>query len=198
MKRFLIPLGIFLVLVVFLAIGLNRDPHEVPSPLVGKPAMLFAVYFGGLLFTWQTARIDGRPLIRALADYTFFLFLSSAVYSFVFDAAPLIIFSPDGAPFLTIGSAGGSGIPGYVLQRVIAMIDWKQDLVSALAAPNVINRGREIEMEEGAASMAEALKAKGHPVKTVGLVSGLTAISFSNGLMTGVADSRREGSAMGE
>lgn len=38
MKRFLIPLGLFLVLVVFLAVGLNRDPHEVPSPLVGKPA----------------------------------------------------------------------------------------------------------------------------------------------------------------
>ncbi len=41
MKRFLIPLGIFLVLIVFLAIGLNRDPHEVPSPLVGKPAPEF-------------------------------------------------------------------------------------------------------------------------------------------------------------
>ena len=38
MKRFLIPLALFLVLVGFLAIGLNRDPHEVPSPLVGKPA----------------------------------------------------------------------------------------------------------------------------------------------------------------
>ena len=41
MKRFLIPLGLFLVLVVFLAIGLTRDPHEVPSPLVGKPAPEF-------------------------------------------------------------------------------------------------------------------------------------------------------------
>ena len=41
MKRFLIPLGLFLVLVVFLAVGLNRDPHEVPSPLVGKPAPEF-------------------------------------------------------------------------------------------------------------------------------------------------------------
>ncbi len=41
MKRFLIPLGLFLVLVVFLAIGLNRDPHEVPSPLVGKEAPAF-------------------------------------------------------------------------------------------------------------------------------------------------------------
>lgn len=38
MSRYLIPLGIFLVLVVFLAIGLGRDPHEVPSPLMNKPA----------------------------------------------------------------------------------------------------------------------------------------------------------------
>ncbi len=38
MKRFLIPLGIFIVLVGFLAVGLRLDPREVPSPLVGKPA----------------------------------------------------------------------------------------------------------------------------------------------------------------
>ncbi|MCE5182699.1 MAG: DsbE family thiol:disulfide interchange protein [Betaproteobacteria bacterium] len=37
MKRFLIPLVIFLVLVGFLGIGLKLDPHEVPSPLIGKP-----------------------------------------------------------------------------------------------------------------------------------------------------------------
>jgi cytochrome c biogenesis protein CcmG/thiol:disulfide interchange protein DsbE len=41
MMRFLLPLGFFLVLVAFLAVGLNRDPHEVPSPLVGKPAPAF-------------------------------------------------------------------------------------------------------------------------------------------------------------
>ena len=41
MNRFLLPLGIFIVLVAFLAIGLNRDPREVPSPLVGKPAPAF-------------------------------------------------------------------------------------------------------------------------------------------------------------
>jgi cytochrome c biogenesis protein CcmG/thiol:disulfide interchange protein DsbE len=41
--RFLAPLGLFLVLVVFLAVGLNRDPHEVPSPLVGKAAPAFTL-----------------------------------------------------------------------------------------------------------------------------------------------------------
>lgn len=43
MNRFLLPLGLFIVLVGFLAVGLNRDPREVPSPLVGKPAPAFAV-----------------------------------------------------------------------------------------------------------------------------------------------------------
>ena len=41
MKRFLIPLALFLALAGFLAVGLNRNPREVPSPLVGRPAPLF-------------------------------------------------------------------------------------------------------------------------------------------------------------
>ena len=43
MTRFLIPLGIFLVLVVFLGIGLNLKPREVPSPLIDKPAPAFSL-----------------------------------------------------------------------------------------------------------------------------------------------------------
>ena len=46
MNRFLIivPVGLVLlvaVLFVILAIGLGRDPHEVPSPLINKPAPAF-------------------------------------------------------------------------------------------------------------------------------------------------------------
>ncbi len=41
MKKAYIPLAIFAVLLVFLAIGLTRDPHEIPSPLIGKPAPVF-------------------------------------------------------------------------------------------------------------------------------------------------------------
>ena len=43
MNRFLLPLGIFIVLVAFLAIGLKLDPREVPSPLIGKPAPAFTL-----------------------------------------------------------------------------------------------------------------------------------------------------------
>lgn len=41
MTRFVIPLALFAVLVIFLAIGLRRDPHEIPSPLINKPAPSF-------------------------------------------------------------------------------------------------------------------------------------------------------------
>jgi cytochrome c biogenesis protein CcmG/thiol:disulfide interchange protein DsbE len=37
----MLPLALFVVLVGFLAVGLNLDPREVPSPLVGKPAPVF-------------------------------------------------------------------------------------------------------------------------------------------------------------
>lgn len=41
MKKALIPLAVFSVLVVFLAIGLTRDPSVVPSPLINKAAPAF-------------------------------------------------------------------------------------------------------------------------------------------------------------
>ena len=41
MGRYLIPLILFGILVVFLAIGLGRDPREVPSPQINKAAPSF-------------------------------------------------------------------------------------------------------------------------------------------------------------
>lgn len=43
MRRFLLPLAIFIVLVGFLAAGLRLKPREVPSPFIGKPAPAFRV-----------------------------------------------------------------------------------------------------------------------------------------------------------
>lgn len=41
MKRFLLPLGIFITLVLFLGIGLRLNPREIPSPFIDKAAPSF-------------------------------------------------------------------------------------------------------------------------------------------------------------
>ncbi len=41
--RLLLPLAVFVVIVAFLWVGLYRDPREVPSPLVDKPAPAFTL-----------------------------------------------------------------------------------------------------------------------------------------------------------
>jgi cytochrome c biogenesis protein CcmG, thiol:disulfide interchange protein DsbE len=39
--KYLIPMALFVVLAAFLLVGLQRDPREIPSPLIGKPAPAF-------------------------------------------------------------------------------------------------------------------------------------------------------------
>jgi len=39
--RYLVPLGIFVLLVALLAVGLTLNPREVPSPLINRPAPAF-------------------------------------------------------------------------------------------------------------------------------------------------------------
>jgi cytochrome c biogenesis protein CcmG/thiol:disulfide interchange protein DsbE len=41
--RYLVPLGLFLLLATFLYRGLSLDPREVPSPLIDKPMPTFSL-----------------------------------------------------------------------------------------------------------------------------------------------------------
>jgi cytochrome c biogenesis protein CcmG/thiol:disulfide interchange protein DsbE len=57
--RFLIPLALFVALVGFFAVGLMRDPREVPSPFIGKPAPAFTLqqlHAGDKVFTPESMR----------------------------------------------------------------------------------------------------------------------------------------------
>jgi cytochrome c biogenesis protein CcmG/thiol:disulfide interchange protein DsbE len=62
--RFIVPLAIFIVLVVVLAVGLKLDPRYVPSPLIDKPAPEFSLTRLADP-TAPIARADllGRPLL---------------------------------------------------------------------------------------------------------------------------------------
>lgn len=63
--RHLLPAFALLGLVVILAIGLTRDPREVPSPLVGKPAPDFSLSVLGASPDTRltTAELRGRPVL---------------------------------------------------------------------------------------------------------------------------------------
>ena len=54
--RYLVPLGLLLVLLYFLRAGLSLNPREVPSPLIGKPAPVFSL-----------PRLD-QPAVRIAKD----------------------------------------------------------------------------------------------------------------------------------
>lgn len=43
MLKYVIPLLLFIVMAVFLALGLKLDPREIPSPLIDKPAPEFSL-----------------------------------------------------------------------------------------------------------------------------------------------------------
>ncbi len=55
--KFLVPFFLFLALAGFLAFGLTLNPHEVPSPLIDKPAP-----------TFRLARLDDPAKAFALED----------------------------------------------------------------------------------------------------------------------------------
>lgn len=43
MKRFLLPIGFFVVIIPVFIVGLGKDPRELPSTFLGKPAPQFAL-----------------------------------------------------------------------------------------------------------------------------------------------------------
>jgi gamma-glutamyltranspeptidase/glutathione hydrolase len=112
--------------------------------------------------------------------------------------APTIILK-DGKPVLVIGSPGGSRIIGYVAQAIIAHIDWGMNVQEAVSMPHFVNRfgGFDLESGTGAESFEESLSALGYQVKIRDLNSGLHAIAIKDQNLTGGADPRREGIALG-
>ena len=60
MNKFLWPLVGFVALVVLLAVGLNLNPRDVPSPLVGKPAANFSLPVLGVDKNFGPADMQGK------------------------------------------------------------------------------------------------------------------------------------------
>ena len=112
--------------------------------------------------------------------------------------APTIVLQ-DGVPRLVLGSPGGSRIIPYVTNAIIGFIDWGMDAAALTAMPHLVNRFGAYDLEEGtgAEALAAPLRDLGFDVQLRSLNSGLHAIAIGPSL-TGGADPRREGLAIGE
>ncbi|NNF90908.1 MAG: gamma-glutamyltransferase, partial [Boseongicola sp.] len=112
--------------------------------------------------------------------------------------APTIV-RRNGDPILVVGSPGGSRIIGYVAQAIIAHLDWGMDVQQAVAMPHLVNRFGTYDLEAGtsAADLESGLQALGYETNIRDLTSGLHAIAVTPGGLSGGADPRREGIAMG-
>jgi cytochrome c biogenesis protein CcmG/thiol:disulfide interchange protein DsbE len=62
---FILPLALFAIVGVFLAIGLTRDPSTLPSALIGKPAPSFALppIDGRDEHGFSRADLGGQPML---------------------------------------------------------------------------------------------------------------------------------------
>lgn len=138
-------------------------------------------------FSFETHDGDGRPIANALAP-------GKRPRS---SMAPTIVLR-DGKPALVVGSPGGSRIIGYVAKAVIAHLDWGMDVQQAVALPNIVNRFGPMDVEPGLpATLTDGLAQMGFEVKEAELTSGLQAIAIGPDGLTGGADPRREGIAIG-
>jgi len=112
--------------------------------------------------------------------------------------APTIVFDRDGNVVAAGGSAGGGPIPDYVAASLIEMLANGRSPAYALTAGHVTSATRgKLQLEKGTpiAALIPALRAKGHDVEEVRLLSGLGFIKRERGGWIGAADPRRDGTA---
>ncbi|WP_443700926.1 gamma-glutamyltransferase [Pseudomonas sp.] len=120
--------------------------------------------------------------------------------------APTLVFDRHSGELLaTLGSPGGSQIIEYVSKSLVAMLDWQLDPQAAISLPNFGSRNGATELESGMFSPAlkQALKDKGHALSEIEMTSGIQAIVRTRDaqgkvMLSGGADPRREGEALGD
>ena len=120
--------------------------------------------------------------------------------------APTLVFDrQSGELLLTVGSPGGSQIIEYVSKSLVAMLDWKLDPQAAIGLPNFGSRNGATELEAGLFGplLKQALKDRGHALSEMDMTSGIQAIVVTRDVhgkvvLSGGADPRREGEALGD
>lgn len=116
-------------------------------------------------------------------------------------APTLVLDEATNTPVLAIGSPGGSRIIGYVAQSLLAILDHDMPINSALALGHITNRNGAVDLEIDTEAVAHKalLERLGHQkINVRAMTSGLHGIRrHEDGSLSGSADPRREGVALG-
>jgi gamma-glutamyltranspeptidase / glutathione hydrolase len=111
--------------------------------------------------------------------------------------SPTIIMK-DGRPFLITGSPGGSRIITTVLQVIVNVIDFHENVSEAVGAPRVHDQWRpDAVFAEGGLpeETVRALEVRGHAVKVGGKWGSANSIRVTPDAIEGAADPRTRGAA---
>jgi gamma-glutamyltranspeptidase/glutathione hydrolase len=115
--------------------------------------------------------------------------------------SPTIVLDGQGRFLEAVGSAGGPAIISYVLKTLIATHDWGLPMDRAVALPNLVARGSNFSAEVArfAPGVVAELNARGVDVHLGQYEeSGLQGVVvLGDGSLSGGADPRREGVALG-
>jgi gamma-glutamyltranspeptidase/glutathione hydrolase len=123
--------------------------------------------------------------------------------------SPLIVLK-DGKPFMALGTPGNDGIWQRLVQVIVNVIDFHQDIQTAITAPRMVYGGHQetgteikpiFNVEDRIpAAVMDALRATGYEIKSVsddiGRVSGIV-VDQQTGFRQGGADPRETVYAIG-
>ena len=119
--------------------------------------------------------------------------------------SPTIVFDRKSRKLvLALGSPGGPVIINYVAKALVGTLDWGLNVQQAISLPNFGSRNGPTELETGrfSAAQQDALKARGHTLRSFEMNSGLHGVQrlmiHGQPWWFGGADPRREGVAKGD
>jgi gamma-glutamyltranspeptidase/glutathione hydrolase len=112
--------------------------------------------------------------------------------------SPTIILK-DGNPILITGSPGGSNIISFVINSIIAFLEWDLDIQQSVSLPHAVNKWGKYEIEDSLdnTNLKQSLELMGYETSYKKYFSGLNAIYIGENLEGGT-DPRREGIVLGK
>jgi gamma-glutamyltranspeptidase/glutathione hydrolase len=109
--------------------------------------------------------------------------------------SPTIVLDDQGKVSLVLGGAGGPTIITAVVQQLLAVVDWKESVGAAVAAPrfHMQHKPDEVSFEKAGLppATAERLRAMGYTMKERGHIADAPAIGREGNEWVGAAEPRR-------